>query len=214
MKTTAPDEWAPLVDAARRAGVRDPRVLDAFRKIARREFVPRAYAHRADTDQPIPIGHDQVTTQPSLVALMVEALELSGSDRVLEVGAGFGYQTAILAMLSGQVYSIERFADLAERARSNMLRAGLTNATVVHGDGMRGLPDHAPYHAIVVAAAAPTVAAALVEQLREGGRLVQPIGRGGDELVMVFQKSAGALVSVRPLIAAWFVPLVSGTEAP
>jgi protein-L-isoaspartate(D-aspartate) O-methyltransferase len=208
--------WAaasfPLENAARRAGVQDSRVLDAFRRIARREFVPSAYAARADSDQPIPIGHGQVTTQPSLVAQMLEALHLSGGERVLEIGTGFGYQTAILATLVREVYSIERFADLAEHARANLQRANIHNATVVVGDGTRGLPGHAPYDSIVIAAAAPAVPPALVEQLGDGGRLVQPIGRGGDELVRKFAKRDGRLVEEGTLTAASFVPLVSGTE--
>lgn len=209
--------WAaasvPLADAVRRAGVEDSRVLDACRRIARRQFVPSAYADRADTDQPIPIGHSQVTTQPSLVARMLEALQLSGRERVLEIGTGFAYQTAILATLAREVYSIERFADLADHARANLERAGIDNATVVVGDGTRGLPEHAPYDAIVIAAAAPTVPPALVEQLDDGGRLVQPIGRGGHELVTKFRKRDGRLVEEGTLTAARFVPLVSGTEA-
>jgi protein-L-isoaspartate(D-aspartate) O-methyltransferase len=203
----------PLENAARRAGVQDSRVLDAVRTIARRQFVPSAYADLADTDRPIPIAHGQVTTQPSLVARMLESLGLSGRERVLEIGTGFAYQTAILATLAREVYSIERFADLADHARANLERAGIHNATVVGGDGTRGLPEHAPYDAIVIAAAAPTVPPALVEQLDDGGRLVQPIGRGGDELVTKFTKRDGRLVEEGTLTAARFVPLVSGTEA-
>ncbi|MDQ3948991.1 MAG: protein-L-isoaspartate(D-aspartate) O-methyltransferase [Gemmatimonadota bacterium] len=202
----------PLENAARRAGVQDSRVLDAFRKIDRRQFVPSAYVDRADTDRPIPIAHGQVTTQPSLVARMLEALELSGGERVLEIGTGLGYQTAVLATLAREVYSIERFADLAAQACANLERAGIRNATVVTGDGTRGLLEHAPYDAIVIAAAAPTVPPALVEQLADGGRLVQPIGRGGDELVTKFRKRDGRLVDEGMLTPAFFVPLVSGTQ--
>jgi protein-L-isoaspartate(D-aspartate) O-methyltransferase len=114
---------AVLVDAIRRAGVRDRRVIEAFQRVARRRFVPAEAVELADIDEPMPIGHDQVTTQPSLVARMVEALELSGDERVLEIGAGLGYQAAILGTLSREVYSIERLPDLAARARDN-LRAG------------------------------------------------------------------------------------------
>jgi protein-L-isoaspartate(D-aspartate) O-methyltransferase len=203
---------APLVDAVRRAGVEDVHVLDAFRKVDRTYFVPSAYTTVADNDEPIPIGHGQVTSQPSLIGRMVEALILSGSERVLEIGTGFGYQSAILATLADHVYSIEILPDLADHARGNLERAGIHNVTVVVGDGTHGLPAHAPYQAIVVSAAAPNVPPALVEQLDHDGRLVQPIGHGGDEIVIVFRRRNGTLTAERRLTAACFVPLIGGTE--
>lgn len=199
-----------LVDAVRRVGVRDPRVLEAFQRVARSRFVPVEAVDLADIDEPIPIGHAQVTTQPSLVARMVEALELSGDERVLEIGTGLGYQAAILGALAREVYSIERLPDLAAQARANVQAAGLENIGVVVGDGTLGLPDHAPYDAIVVAAAAPVVPPALVEQLREGGRLVQPMGPGGHEIVAKFRKRSGRLVRESDVIGARFVPLIAG----
>ncbi len=199
-----------LQAAIRRAGVRDPRVLAAFEAIDRRMFVPPTETARAGDDEPIPIGHAQVTTQPSLISAMVEALRLVGSERVLEVGTGYGYQTAILASLVREVYSIERVPELADRARTNLERAGIRNAIVVTGDGTRGLPPYAPFAAIIVTAAAPAVPAPLVDQLIEDGRLVQPIGHGGNEQVTVFRKQAGTLVEERQLTAAAFVPLVPG----
>lgn len=202
-----------LVDTVRNAGVHDPRVLDAFRTVGRLHFVPTAHATRANHDEPIPIGHGQVTTQPSLIGHMVEALQLTGIERVLEIGTGFGYQTAILATLSKQVYSIEILPDLAERARENLARTGIHNVMVVIGDGSHGLPAHAPYQAIIVAAAAPNVPPALIDQLDRDGRLVQPIGPGRDELVVAFRKRDGQLTEERTLTAARFVPLVSGTSA-
>jgi protein-L-isoaspartate(D-aspartate) O-methyltransferase len=203
-------EFGPntLAEAVRRAGVRDERVLEAFRAIDRRHFVPTIHASVAFRDESIPIGHGQVTTQPSLIGQMVEALRLSGTERVLEIGSGFGYQTAILAALADRVYSVEIVADLAEHARKNLARAGIDNAVVVVGDGTLGLPAHAPYQAIVVSAAAPSVPPALVEQLDRDGLLVQPIGPGGNEMVVAFRKHEGALVEERTLGAAWFVPLV------
>jgi len=200
-----------LADAVRRAGVRDARLLDAFRTVDRTGFVPSAYASVAHTDDAIPIGHGQVTTQPSLIGHMIEALRLCGTERVLEIGSGFGYQTAILAALADRVYSIEIVAELAEHARENLARAGIHNATVVVGDGHLGLDTYAPYQAIVVSAAAPSVPPALVAQLALDGRLVQPIGPGGDEIVVVFRKRDGALIEERRLTAACFVPLTGET---
>jgi len=171
-------------------------------------FVPPHLRHRAEEDTPIPIPHQQVTTQPSLVARMVEALRLRESYRVLEVGTGLGYQAAVLGRLSAHVVSIERFADLADRARMNLRQAGIDNVEVVHGDGMRGHPPLAPYDAIVVAAAAPRVAQPLVDQLADEGVLVQPIGPGGAEDVTAFTKRHGALVHPRIVVGAMFVPLV------
>ncbi|HEX2030780.1 MAG TPA: protein-L-isoaspartate O-methyltransferase, partial [Actinomycetota bacterium] len=168
----------------------------------------------AARDRPIPIARGQVTTQPSLIGQMVAALHMSGGERVLEVGTGLGFQTAILAVLAGEVYSVERFPDLAEAARSNLAAAGIHGATVVVGDGTAGLPDRAPFDAIVVAAAAPAVPPPLAEQLAEGGRLVQPLGPGGDDLVTVFRKEAGALVRERLVVPAHFVPLVGAHGLP
>lgn len=196
-----------LVRAVRDAGIADPRVLEAFQRIQRTSFVPSAARPAAYEDAPVPIGHDQVTTQPSLVARMVEALHLRGDERVLEIGAGLGFQTAILATLCRQVFSVEWFADLAEQARTNLAAAGMRNAMVVVGDGTLGLSRHAPFNAVVVAAAAPAVAAPLAEQLAEGGRLVQPLGPGGRDDVVVFVKRAGGLVRAASLTAARFVPL-------
>ena len=195
----------PLVAAARAAGVTDERVLAAIEAVPRAEFVPAEWAERADVDAPIPIPHWQVTTQPSLVARMVEALALTGDERVLEIGTGYGWQTALLARLAREVFSVERFADLAETARAAL--AGIDNVAIVVGDGSEGLPEHAPFDAILVAAAYPLVPAPLSEQLLEGGRLVQPIGQGGDEDVVLFQKRGGGLHSVRVISGAHFVRL-------
>jgi protein-L-isoaspartate(D-aspartate) O-methyltransferase len=139
---------------------------------------------------------------------MVEALELSGDESVLEIGTGLGYQAAILGQLAPTVYSIERLPDLAARARDNLKAAGIDNVVVVVGDGSLGLASHAPYQAIVVAAAFPTVPPALVEQLADNGRLVQPMGRGGDEIVEKFRKRGGTLVPLGDLVRACFVPLI------
>ena len=197
-----------LVRVLRAAGIRDRRVLAAFRAVPRARFVPPAAAGQAYLDAPIRIPHGQVTTQPSLIASMVAALGLTGSERVLEVGTGLGFQTAILAMLARQVVSIERIADLAEQARANLAAAGLGHVTVVVGDGTLGVPEHAPYHAIVVAAASPRIPLPLIEQLGPGGRLVHPVGPGGREQVTAFHKQAGRLIIDTQLTRARFVPLV------
>jgi protein-L-isoaspartate(D-aspartate) O-methyltransferase len=198
----------PLVAAATAAGVRDRRVLDALQRVPRAAYVPAHLRDRADVDEPLPIPHDQVTTQPSLVAKMVEALALGGSERVLEVGTGYGFQTAVLARLAAYVFSVERYADLAETARENLEREGVVNVEILVGDGSSGLPERAPFDAILVSAAFPTVAPPLAEQLAEGGRLVQPIGRGGSEEVTLFQVERGRLVLSRSITGARFVPLI------
>jgi protein-L-isoaspartate(D-aspartate) O-methyltransferase len=144
---------------------------------------------------------------------MVEALELSGQERVLEIGTGLGYQAAILGTLAREVYSIERLGDLAARARDNLRAAGFDNVVVIVGDGTLGLPGHAPYDAIVVAAAAPAVPSALVEQLIDGGRLVQPMGPGGNEIVSKFRKRGVGLAWEAKVVDARFVPLIAGPGA-
>jgi protein-L-isoaspartate(D-aspartate) O-methyltransferase len=197
-----------LIEALVDADIRDARVIEAFRRIPRSGFVPVSWIHRAEEDRPIPIAHEQVTTQPSLIARMVEGLRLRGGERVLEVGTGLGFQTAILAHLAGEVFSIERFPDLSEAASSNLRAAGISNATLIVGDGTRGLPDRAPFEAIVVSAAAPRVPAPLFEQLAEGGRLVHPMGPGGRETVVAFRNVDGKLVKEAELTEAFFVRLV------
>ena len=198
----------PLVEAARLAGVTDARVLEAIRTVRRGGFVPRDLVADAGLDRPLPIPHAQVTTQPSLIARMVEALALTGTERVLEIGTGYGWQTALMATLSELVWSVERWDDLAAAARANLRRYGTRNAEVVVDDGSEGLSEHAPYQAIVVSAAFPRVPPPLVEQLAPGGRLVQPIGSGGNEEVVQFERRGDRLVAVQNLTAARFVPLV------
>jgi protein-L-isoaspartate(D-aspartate) O-methyltransferase len=194
-----------LVAASREAGVRDERVLDAIGAVPRVDFVPDEDADLADLDTPIPIPHGQVTTQPSLVARMVEALGLEGDERVLEIGTGYGWQTALLGRLAREVYTVERFADLAETAQRHLDR--YENVMVVVGDGSEGLPEHAPFDAILVAAAHPRVPDPLAEQVAEGGRIVQPLGPGGAEDVVLFEKRDGELRRVRSVSGAHFVRL-------
>ena len=199
-----------LVAAARAAGVTDERVLAAGAAVPREGFVPGHAHDEAQRDRPIPIGSGQTTSQPSLIARMVAALELTGDERVLEVGTGYGYQTALLAQLAGRVWSIERFAGLAERARENLSAAGVGDVEVVVGDGTLGLQEQAPFDAIVVSAAARELPTALAGQLVEEGRMVAPVGPDGAQQVVVYTVRRGELVEVERLTPVRFVPLVGG----
>jgi protein-L-isoaspartate(D-aspartate) O-methyltransferase len=193
-------------------GVRDPRLIRALREVPRAGFVPPRLVGRAYVDEPLPIPHGQVTTQPSLSAKIIEALELSGSERILEVGTGYGFQTALLAHLCSFVWSIERWPDVAGTARENLSRHGVENVEVVAGDGTGGFPEHAPYDAVLVSAAFPSVPPPLAQQLAVGGRLVQPIGSGGQEAVVLFEKGNEGLERRRTVTGAHFVRLY-GTHA-
>jgi protein-L-isoaspartate(D-aspartate) O-methyltransferase len=203
-RAPATEELARTVAAE---GIRDARLLAAIAATPREGFVPDGVRDGAYEDRPLPIAHDQVTTQPSLVARMIEGLALSGDERVLEVGTGYGWQTALLARLARFVWSIERFADLAAAARGNLAAHGVDNVDVRVGDGSEGLPDAAPFDAILVAAAHPEVPPPLREQLADGGLLVQPIGPGGRENVVLFAKQGDRLLRRRVLTGAHFVRL-------
>ena len=197
-----------LLRTVRASGIRDKRVLEAIARVPRAGFVPAEAVGSAYFDEPIPIGHGQVTTQPSLVARMVEALRLSGAERVLEIGTGLGWQTALLAALADRVWSVERFPGLAKAAGRNLATQGSPNAEVAVADGREGLAEHAPYDAILVSAASPEVPSPLAQQLTDGGRLVHPLGTGGDEEVILFEKQSGELRARRILTRARFVKLV------
>jgi protein-L-isoaspartate(D-aspartate) O-methyltransferase len=205
--TAASRTPASLAAAARAAGVRDQRLLAVMAELPRAAFVPARLARDAYRDEPVRITHRQVTTQPSLVATMVEALRLEGDERVLEVGTGYGYQTAMLARLAREVWSVELWSDMTAVAREALTGQGIGNVQLVVGDGTRGLPEQAPFDAIIVSAAFRAVPEPLAGQLCDGGRLVQPIGPGGYEDVVLFAKREQRLRRLRSLTAARFVPL-------
>jgi protein-L-isoaspartate(D-aspartate) O-methyltransferase len=200
-----------MVESQLRArGIRDERVLAAMFRIPRHEFVSEEHRDQVYEDHPIPIGEGQTISQPYIVAIMLEALALDPSDTVLEIGTGSGYQTALLAELVRQVYSVERYASLARAAQATLARLGFNNVEVLVGDGSRGLPDHAPFDAIVVSAAAPQIPPPLFEQLREGGRMVIPVGPAHAQELQLLRKHEGQPV-VTSMEGCRFVPLI-GSE--
>jgi protein-L-isoaspartate(D-aspartate) O-methyltransferase len=197
-------------------GILDARVLAAVARLSRADFVPPGLVRYADADLPLPIGHGQTISQPFVVAYMLERLGLTGGERVLEVGTGSGYQAALLALLAGEVHSIEVLPELAARAAAVLdavVGAGRVNVHL--GDGALGWPEAAPFDAIVVAAAGPEVPPALPAQLAPGGRLILPVGPWdqGQVLRLVTRGAEGALES-RDLLAVRFVPLTHGVAPP
>lgn len=196
-----------LVLAARATGVSDERVLAAIAATPRAAFAPTGLAGASYSDRPLPIPRGLVTTQPSLVAVMIAGLGLTGNEQVLEIGTGYGYQTALLARLAAYVTSIEIYSDIAAVARLNLAHQDIANAQVIVADGTRGYPEGAPFDAVLVSAAHPDVPPPLIDQLRRGGRLVQPIGPSGNEDVTLFERTPDGLRRVRVLTSANFVPL-------
>ena len=202
-----------MVDEQLRArGIHDRRVLAAMGRIPRERFVPRESAEQAYADRALPIDCDQTISQPYIVGLMSQALELTGGEHVLEIGAGSGYQTAILAELAASVLSIERHAALARQAQDVLKQLGYRNVTLVVGDGTRGWPEWAPYQRIIVAAATAAVPPALAEQLAEGGLVVIPLGDPKSQTLYQVRKRDGKL-HYTPLSACRFVPLVAEAES-
>ncbi|MGH3130684.1 MAG: protein-L-isoaspartate(D-aspartate) O-methyltransferase [Gaiellaceae bacterium] len=208
MPPELPEQRERMVERQlRRRDIVDERVLAAMLRVPRELFVPEGLRRRAYDDAALPIGSGQTISQPYMVARICEALALRGGERVLDVGTGSGYQAAVLAELAGEVHTIERVPELADRARATLAAAGYTDVRVHVGDGTLGLPGHAPFTAIAVAAAAPRLPQALYEQLEPRGRLVVPVGRRrGQELQLVIRSPEGPAV-VRS-VPCRFVPLV------
>ncbi|AEH45017.1 protein-L-isoaspartate O-methyltransferase [Thermodesulfatator indicus DSM 15286] len=188
-------------------GIKDPRVLAAMLKVPRHLFVEEALKDQAYGDYPLPIGEGQTISQPYIVALMTEALELKGPEKVLEIGTGSGYQAAILAELARWVYSIERYPSLARRAKKILESLGYNNVIIKVGDGTKGWPEAAPFDAIIVTAAGPKIPEPLIEQLKDGGRLVMPVGDEWSQYLIKVTKKGDQLIKEN-LGAVRFVKLV------
>ncbi len=188
-------------------GINDTRVLDAFLKVPRHEFVPRELLREAYADYPLPIGSKQTISQPYIVALMTESMKLKGSERVLEIGTGSGYQAAILSELADEVYSIDRMKALADRAGQILDRLNYKKVKIKVGDGTLGWEEFAPFDGIVVTAGAPAAPGSLLKQLKNGGRLIIPIGGKIDQALTVFEKRDDKIYS-KGLCGCMFVPLI------
>jgi protein-L-isoaspartate(D-aspartate) O-methyltransferase len=196
-----------LVERLRERGISDPAILRAFQEVPRHEFVPEAVGHRAYEDAPLPIGFGQTASQPSLQALYLQHLELAPGDRVLEIGTGSGFQTAVLAQLVERVYSVERVRDLSVRARTALDRLRVSNVALLVGDGTVGWSRFAPYDAILVAAGSPEVPAPLLDQLAEGGRMLVPVGTRAAQRLLKVRKTSGE-VEMEDVMDCTFVPLL------
>ena len=196
-----------LVSVLQDQGIHDLSVLHAIDEVPRHLFIPTGVRHRAYEDSALPIGNGQTISQPSIHARYLELLGLTGNERVLEIGTGSGYQTALLCKLASQVFSIERIAPLLDRAREILQQVGCTNVSFMLGDGTLGWPDYAPYDAILVGAAAPEIPPAYIEQLADGGRLLIPLG-GRDEQTLHLFTRKGDTLDQKDIAPVRFVPLV------
>jgi len=209
MKSSRENEVDYLIEhELRPSGINDERVLEVIRKVKRELFIPASLRDRAYGNYPLPIGENQTISQPYIVALMTQALDLKPTDKVLEIGTGSGYQTAILAELAGMVYSIERLEVLANRARTTLYSLGYNNIYIIVGDGTLGLPEYAPYDKIIVTAAAPRVSDVLLSQLRNGGKMVIPVGNRFVQDLKLIEKALNGRVYKTSLGGCRFVPLI------
>ncbi|BCB97328.1 protein-L-isoaspartate O-methyltransferase [Dissulfurispira thermophila] len=188
-------------------GIKDERVLAAMRKVPRHLFVPDFVRHSAYDDMALPIGDDQTISQPYMVAVMTELLELKGDEKILEIGTGSGYQAAILAELSREVYTIERIFTLAEEARKRLTTLGYENVCVIVGDGTKGFEEKSPFDRIIITAATPKIPEPLINQLKEGGIIVAPVGERFSQVLIKCKKEKGMLIEEyhTPCV---FVPLI------
>jgi len=196
-----------LVEALQAAGISDLAVIRAFELTPRHLFVPSGVRHRAYEDNALPIGSGQTISQPSLHARYLQLLQLTGHEKVIEVGTGSGYQTALLSHLAQQVFSIERVPELLDRARDVIAASGVRNVSLMLGDGTLGWREYAPYDAILVSAAAPEIPQPLLDQLAEGGRLIAPLGDRAEQMLVMVTKRAGG-IERRDITPVRFVPLV------
>ena len=210
----APAKRVMLERDLRGRGIRDARVLAAMESVPRHRFVPEHLRSASYEDRPLPIGENQTISQPYIVAIMTELLELKPTDKVLEIGTGSGYQTAVLARLAEKVSSIEILPALGERARKTLAALDFQNIDIKIGDGFYGWEEHAPFDAVLVTAAAAKIPEALVRQLRDGGRLVMPLGEPGKEQRLIRARKSGAGLKVEDLSAVLFVPLRGAVEKP
>lgn len=192
----------------RERGIRDPRVLDALRKVPRHLFVPEQQRSQAYIDSPLPIGLGQTISQPYIVAYMTEQLMLDGSEKVLEIGTGSGYQAAILGELAQEVYSVEIIPDLGKRAQTTLGELGYDNIHIRIGDGFQGWEEHAPYDAIIVTAAPENIPQALIDQLAEGGRMIIPVGPTGGIQELVLGIKEDGKFTRKNVLSVRFVPMV------
>ncbi len=192
-------------------GITNARVLAVMEKVPRHEFVPEQYRNRAYDDRPLPIGYDQTISQPYIVAYMTEQLDPKPKDRVLEIGTGSGYQAAVLAQLVAEVYTIEIIEPLAQRAEADLKRLGYTNIHVRAGDGYQGWPEAAPFDAIIVTCAPEKVPPPLVEQLKDGGRMIIPVGPLGDQELVLLRKQ-GKELEQHAVLPVRFVPMTGGAQ--
>jgi len=191
-------------------GIKDKRLIEAMRKVKRHEFVPKEYKHLAYSDQPLPIEYEQTISQPYIVALMTELLSLKGDEKVLEIGTGSGYQAAILAELTKEVFTIEILEPLATSAKNRLKKLGYRNIQVRCGDGYQGWPAHAPFDGIIVTCAPEHIPKPLVEQLKIGGRMVIPVGKYLQELALITKTEDG--IKKRSVAPVAFVPMTGEVE--
>lgn len=189
-------------------GISDKRVLETFRKVPRHEFVGKDFMQSAYNDYPLPIGENQTISQPYMVALMTESLNLKGAEKILEIGTGSGYQAAILAELVKEVYTVERFQELADTAKKAFDKIGYKNIKIKVGDGTLGWEEFAPYDCIIVTAGAPGIPETLLKQLKDGGRLLIPIGSDGFGQILTLVENLGKAVRTSEICGCMFVPLI------